>query len=157
MLDSVNSALEQHHAAIRQAAIDAEKRPRDSFVVAYNQPTEYNAAAKVAEQEERQMLESVNSALEQHHAAIRQAAIDAEKMPFDSFVIAYNLPTKYNAADLSTKSRFSIAVSSIIQSGWAIRDSLMNLYPDSEVRRAQIFDIWTQKTTLLLNELLQKE
>ena len=111
----------------------------------------------VAEQEERQMLESVNSALEQHHAAIRQAAIDAEKMPPDTFVIAYNLPTEYNAADLSTKSRVSIAVSSIIQSGWAIRDSLMNLYPDSEVRRAQIFDLWTQKTTLLMNELLQKE
>ena len=157
MLESVNSALEQHHAAIRQAAIDAEKMPPDTFVIAYNRPTEYKAAALATEQEERQMLESVNSALEQHHAAIRQVAIDAEKMPLDSFVIAYNLPTEYNAADLSTKSRVSIAVSSIIQSGWAIRDSLMNLYPDNEARRAQIFDLWTQKTTLLMNELLQKE
>jgi hypothetical protein len=59
--------------------------------------------------------------------------------------------------ELPTASRVSIAVSPVIQSGWIVRDSLMNLYPDDELRRAQIFGIWTQKTTLLMNELLQME
>ena len=110
-----------------------------------------------AEKEEQQMLERVNTALEQHHAAIRQAAVAAEQMPMDSFCVLYNLPAKYAGVELPPDSRISIAISPVIQSGWVIRDSLMNLYPDNELRRSQIFDIWTQKTTLLMNELLQKE
>jgi hypothetical protein len=110
-----------------------------------------------AEQEDQQMLERVNTALEQHHAAIRQAAVAAEQMPMDSFCVLYNLPAKYAGVELSPDSRISIAISQVIQSGWVICDSLMSLYSDDEVRKAQIFDIWTQKTTLLMNELLQKE
>lgn len=110
-----------------------------------------------AEREEQQMFESVNAALAQHHAAIRQAAAAAEQMPMDSFCVLYNLPTEYTGVELPPASRISIAVSPVIQSGWIVRDSLMNLYPDDELRRAQIFGIWTQKTTLLMNELLQME
>lgn len=110
-----------------------------------------------AEREEQQMFESVNAALAQHHAAIRQAAAAAEQMPMDSFCVLYNLPAEYTGVELPPASRISIAVSPVIQSGWIVRDSLMNLYPDDELRRAQIFDIWTQKTTLLMNELLQME
>lgn len=110
-----------------------------------------------AEKEEQQMFERLNTALEQHHAAIRQAAVAAEQMPMDSFCVLYNLPAKYAGVELPPDSRISIAISRVIQSGWVIRDSLMNLYPDNELRRSQIFDIWTQKTTLLMNELLQKE
>jgi hypothetical protein len=44
-----------------------------------------------------------------------------------------------------------------VQRGYATRDSLMNLYPDDEVRRAQIFNIWTQETTHLINKLLKNE
>jgi len=110
-----------------------------------------------AEQENQQMLERVNTAFEQHHAAFRQAAVAAEQMPMDSFCVLYNLPAEYAGVELPPVSRISIAISPVIQSGWVIRDSLMNLYPDNELRRSQIFDIWTQKTTLLMNELLQKE
>lgn len=110
-----------------------------------------------ADREEQQMLESVNAALTKHHAAIRQAAAAAEQMPMDSFCVMYNLPAEYARVELPPVSRISIAVSPVIQSGYATRDSLMNLYPDDELRKAQIFDIWTQKTTLLMNELLQKE
>ena len=110
-----------------------------------------------AEQEDQQMLERVNTAFEQHYAAIRQAAVAAEQMPMDSFCVLYNLPAEYAGVELPPDSRISIAISPVIQSGWVIRDSLMNLYPDNELRRSQIFDIWTQKTTLLMNELLQKE
>ena len=110
-----------------------------------------------AEREEQQMLESVNAALDKHHAAIRQAAAAAEQMPMDSFCVLYDLPAEYAGVELPTVSRISIAISPVIQSGWVVRDSLMNLYPDDEVRKAQIFDIWTQKTTLLMNELLQME
>ena len=76
----------------------------------------------------------MNAALAQHHAAIRQAA-DQSKGFMDKLS----------------------AVSEEAQRGFVVRDSLMNLYPDDELRRAQIFDIWTQKTTLLMNELLQME
>lgn len=107
------------------------------------------------DQEEQLMLERVNTALEQHHSAIRQAALAAEEMPIDSFCILYNLPAEYTNVELPFESRVSIAISPVIQAGWVTRDSLMNLYPDNEVRRAQIFDIWTQKTTLLMNELLK--
>ena len=110
-----------------------------------------------AEQEDQQMFERLNTALEQHHAAIRQAAVAAEQMPMDSFCVLYDLPAEYAGVELPPDSRISIAISPVIQSGWVIRDSLMNLYPDNELRRSQIFDIWTQKTTLLMNELLQKE
>lgn len=110
-----------------------------------------------AEQEDQQMLERVNTALEQHHAAIRQAAVAAEQMQMDSFCVLYDLPAEYAGVELPPVSRISIAISPVIQLGWVIRDSLMNLYPDNELRRSQIFDIWTQKTTLLMNELLQKE
>ena len=110
-----------------------------------------------ADREEQQMLESVNSALTKHHAAIRQAAAAAEQMPMDSFCVMYNLPAEYARVELPPVSRISIAISPVIQSGYATRDSLMNLYPDDELRKAQIFDIWTQKTTLLMNELLQME
>lgn len=109
------------------------------------------------EQEEQLLLERINTALEQHHAAIRQAAVAAEQMPMDSFCVLYDLPAEYAGVDLPSVSRISIAISPVIQSGWVDRDSLMNLYPDDEVRKAQIFDIWTQKTTLLMNELLQME
>lgn len=87
-----------------------------------------------AEQEEQLLLERINTALEQHHAAIRQAAEQS-----DDFLDKVS------------------AISEEAQKGYLIRDSLMNLYPDDEVRKAQIFDIWTQKTTLLMNELLQME
>jgi serine/threonine protein kinase len=87
-----------------------------------------------AEQEDQQMLERVNTALEQHHSSIRQAAEQS-----DDFIDKVS------------------AISEEAQKGYLIRDSLMNLYPDNELRRSQIFDIWTQKTTLLMNELLQKE
>lgn len=110
-----------------------------------------------AEQEEQELLECVNNALEQHHAAIRQAAYEAEKMPMDSFIIVYDFPEEYMTVNLPVVSRVSMAISPVIQAGWVTRDSLMNLYPDNEVRRAQIFDIWTQKTTLLMNELLKME
>lgn len=110
-----------------------------------------------AEREEQQMLESVNAALDKHHAAIRQAAVAAEQMPMDSFCVLYDLPAEYAGVELSPASRVSIAISPVIQSGYSIRDSLMNLYPDDELRKTQIFDIWTQKTTLLMNELLQME
>ena len=110
-----------------------------------------------AEREEQQMLESVNAALDKHHAAIRQAAAAAEQMPMDSFCVLYDLPAEYAGVELPPASRVSIAISPVIQSGWVVLDSLMNLYPDDEVRKAQIFDIWTQKTTLLMNELLQTE
>ena len=99
----------------------------------------------------------MNAALAQHHAAIRQAAAAAEQMPMDSFCVLYNLPAEYAGVELPPFSRISTAISPVIQSGWVIHDSLMNLYPDNELRRSQIFDIWTQKTTLLMNELLIKE
>lgn len=94
-----------------------------------------------AEQEEQQMLAIVNTALDKHLNDIRQAAIEAETMQMG----------------LSPASSISMAISPVIQSGWAIRDSLMNLYPNDDLRRVHIFDIWTQKTTLLMNELLIKE
>lgn len=109
------------------------------------------------QQEEQQMIERVNTALENHLADVRQATDTAVKMPMDSFVIAYNLPATYINVELPANVRISMAASEVIHQGWAIRDSLMNLYPDDEVRRAQIFDIWTQKTTLFMNELLQME
>lgn len=110
-----------------------------------------------AEQEDQQMLERVNTAFEQHHAAIRQAAVAAEQMPMDSFCVLYNLPAYYAEVELPPGSRIWMVITPVIQSGWVIRDSLMNLYHDNELRRSQIFDIWTQKTSLLMNELRQKE
>lgn len=97
------------------------------FYAAHNERT-------VAEQEaqaEQQMLERVNTALAQHHAAIRQAAEQSDDV----------------LAKIS-------AVSEEAQRGFAIRDSLMNLYPDDEVRRSQIYTIWTNETTELVNNLL---
>jgi len=79
------------------------------------------------------MLERVNTALEQHHAAIRQAA-DQSKDFMDKLS----------------------AVSDEAQKGFVIRDSLMNLYPDDELRRTQIYTIWTQQTTDLVNKLLSE-
>ncbi|MBP5642322.1 MAG: protein kinase [Paludibacteraceae bacterium] len=110
-----------------------------------------------AEQEDQQMLERVNTAFEQHYAAIRQAAVAAEQMPMDSFCVLYNLPAYYAEVELPPGSRIWMIITPVIQSGWVIRDSLMNLYHDNELRRSQIFDIWTQKTSLLMNELRQKE
>ena len=85
------------------------------------------------QQEEQFMLERVNTALEQHHAAIRQAA-DLSKNFMDKLS----------------------AVSDEAQKGFVIRDSLMNLYPDDELRRTQIYTIWTQQTTDLVNKLLSE-
>ena len=107
-------------------------------ILFYTAHTERHAA----EQEEQLMLDRVNTALEQHLLAIRQAALAAEEDVYS------NLPIE---------SRVSIAISLVIQTGWVTRDSIMNLYPDNEVRRAQIFDIWTQKTALLSKELLKNE
>ena len=87
----------------------------------------------VAEQEELQMLERVDSALEQHHAAICRAAEKAD-----------NLMDKI------------AAISEEVQKGYKTRDSLMNLYPDDELRRTQIYTIWTNKTTDLINNLLSE-
>ena len=86
-----------------------------------------------AEREDQQMLERLNTALEQHHAAIRQAAEQSD-----------------NFLDKLT------AVSEETQKGYAPRDSLMNLYPDDELRRTQIYTIWTQQTTDLVNNLLSE-
>ena len=86
-----------------------------------------------AEQEEQQMLERVNTALEQHHAAIRLAAEQSD--------------------DLMDK---IAAISEEVQKGYTTRDSLMNLYPDDELRRTQIFTLWTQQTTDLVNNLLDE-
>jgi len=110
-----------------------------------------------AEQEEQQMLLVVNTALDKLFADMRQAAIRAEQMTMDSFVVAYNLPATYADVELPANARMSMAVSEIVRQGWNTRDSLMNLYPNDDLRRVQIFDIWTQKTTLLMNELLIKE
>lgn len=87
-----------------------------------------------AEQEKQQMLERINTSLEQHHAAIRHAAEQSD--------------------DVITKIS---AISEEVQRGYVTRDSLMNLYPDDEVLRAQIFNIWTQQTTLLTDKLLKNE
>ena len=86
-----------------------------------------------AEQEDQRMLERVNTALEQHHAAIRLAA--------------------EHSNDVLSK---IAAVSEEAQKGFAIRDSLMNLYPDDELRRTQIYTIWTNETTELINNLLSE-
>lgn len=86
-----------------------------------------------AEQEEQLLLERINTALEQHHAAIRQAA-DQSKGFMDKLS----------------------AVSEEAQRGFVVRDSLMNLYPNDEFRRTQIYTIWTQQTTDLVNKLLSE-
>ena len=85
------------------------------------------------DQEEQQMLEIVDSALEQHHAAIRRAAEQADNL-MDRIA----------------------AISEEAQKGYTTRDSLMNLYPDDELRRTQIYTIWTNKTTDLINNLLSE-
>ena len=95
---------------------------------------------QAAEQEQQQMLALVNEALDKHLNDIRQAAIEAETMPIE----------------ISPASRVSIAITPVIRSGWDTRDSLINLYPENDVRRAQVFDIWTQKTTELVNNLLSQ-
>ena len=109
-----------------------------------------------AEQEDQQMLERVNTALEQHHAAIRQTAVAAEQMPKDSFCVLYDLPAEYAGIELPPFLRISRAITPVVQSGWVIRDSLMNLYPDDELRRNQIYTIWTNKTTEFTNNLLSE-
>ena len=85
------------------------------------------------DQEEQQMLERVNSALEQHYATIRRAAEQSD--------------------DVITK---IAAISEEAQKGYVTRDSLMNLYPNDELRRTQIYTIWTNKTTDLINNLLSE-
>ena len=96
------------------------------FIAAHNE-------RQAEQQEEQFMLERVNTALEQHHAAIRQAA-DQSKDFMDKLS----------------------AVSEEAQRGFVIRDSLMNLYPNDELRRTQIYTIWTQQTTDLVNKLLSE-
>jgi serine/threonine protein kinase len=86
-----------------------------------------------AEQEDQQMLERVNTALEQHHSSIRQAAEQS-----DDFIDKLS------------------AISEEAQKGFLIRDSLINLYPDDELRRTQIYTIWTNKTTEFTNNLLSE-
>lgn len=86
-----------------------------------------------AEQEEQLMLERVNTALQQHYAAIRHAAEQSDDV----------------IAKIS-------AISEESQRGFAIRDSLMNLYPDDELRRNQIYTIWNNKMTEFLNNLLSE-
>ena len=88
---------------------------------------------QAAEQEEQLLLERINTALAQHHAAIRHAAEQSD-----------NLMDKIAAVSKET------------QKGFATRDSLMNLYPDDELRRTQIYTIWTQQTTDLINNLLSE-
>lgn len=86
-----------------------------------------------AEQEEQLMLERVNTALQQHHAAIRLAAAESH----DVISILSSTDEEW-------------------QRGFAIRDSLMNLYPDDELRRNQIYTIWSNKMTEFLNNLLSE-
>ena len=86
-----------------------------------------------AKQEDQQLPERVNTALEQHHSSIRQAAEQS-----DDFIDKVS------------------AISEEAQKGYLIRDSLMNLYPDDELRRTQIYTIWTNKTTDLINNLLSE-
>ena len=74
----------------------------------------------------------------------------------DSFCVLYDLPAEYAGVELPPASRVSIAISPVIQSGWVVRDSLMNLYPDDELRRNQIYTIWTQQTTEFTNNLLSE-
>lgn len=119
------------------------------FYVDYNEQ-------QTAEQEEQLLLERVNTALDQHQAAIRQAAVDAKRMPMDSFCVLYDLPEEYSEVEFPVVSRVSIAVSPVVQSGYSVRDSLMNLYPDDELRQTQIFNLWTQKTTNMINNLLSE-
>ena len=86
-----------------------------------------------AEQEEQLMLERVNTALQQHHAAMRLAAAESHD------VISILKSTDEES-----------------QRGFAIRDSLMNLYPDDELRRNQIYTIWSNKEAEFLNNLLSE-
>lgn len=86
-----------------------------------------------AKQEDQQLLERVNTALEQHHSSICQAAEQS-----DDFIDKVS------------------AISEEAQKGYLIRDSLMNLYPDDELRRTQIYTIWTNKTTEFINNLLSE-
>jgi len=97
------------------------------FYVAHNE-------RHAAEQEEQLMLERLNTALELHHAAIRLAAEQSDD-PMDK----------------------DSAIFEEVQRGYVMRDSLMSLYPNDEVRRAQIFNIWTQETTHFMNKLLKNE
>ena len=86
-----------------------------------------------AEQEEQLMLERVNTALQQHHAAMRLAAAES-----------HDVISKLKSTDEES------------QRGFAIRDSLMNLYPDDEFRRNQIYTIWSNKEAEFLNNLLSE-
>ena len=86
-----------------------------------------------AEQEEQQMLERINTSLEQHHAAVRLAAAGSD----DVISILKSIDEEW-------------------QRGFAIRDSLMNLYPDDELRRNQIYTIWNNKMAEFLNNLLSE-
>ena len=46
-------------------------------------------------------------------------------------------------------------LSQISQEGWAVRDSLMALYPSEDPIRVIVFDLWTQRDAVLQNELIQ--
>ena len=119
------------------------------FYAAYN--------ARNAEQnEERQMLETVNTAFEKHHSDILQTIEEAELMSHEEFCTKFNLPLSFPDDALSQLVRRKQVISSIAQKGFSIRDSIMDLYPDDEMKQSQIFEIWTQKTAVLVNNLLQE-
>lgn len=81
-------------------------------------------------QEEQLLIDRVQTSLTKHYADL-QAAADANPSFLDRIE----------------------ALSTVAQEGWQVRDSLMNLYPDDELRRNQIYTIWTNKTTEFINNL----
>lgn len=86
-----------------------------------------------ADIEEQQMFAMVDSVLQQHHTAIRLAAEQSNDF----------------------KDKLS-AIAEETQKGLAVRDSLMNLYPDDGLRRNQIYTIWTQQTAEFVRNLLSE-
>lgn len=88
---------------------------------------------QATEQEEQLFQDRLQTALTKHHADL-QVAADANPSVIDRIG----------------------AVSTIAQDGWQVRDSLMNLYPDDELRRTQIYTIWTTGTTEFINKLLSE-
>lgn len=59
-----------------------------------------------------------------------------------------------NTADMQAFAACHEAYSNYVQSRWAVRDSLMNLYPENDQMREQFWQLWVHREAEMNNELI---
>ena len=59
-----------------------------------------------------------------------------------------------NTADMQAFAACHEAYSNYVQSRWAVRDSLMNLYPENDPMREQFWQLWVHREAEMNTELM---